>query len=74
VSHGEIAGMAKAQKSTTVNLTIFEILQAVTGELPCYASPNWNVSAKKKDPPRRNASVGLEKAQGREGRNKKALG
>jgi len=42
--------MAKTKKSTDVNLTVFDILQAVTGELPCYASPNWKVSNKKEDP------------------------
>jgi hypothetical protein len=42
--------MAHTKKSTDVNLTVFDILQAVTGELPCYASPNWKVSDKKEDP------------------------
>lgn len=66
--------MEEAKKSTDVNLTAFEILQAVTGELPCYASPNWKVFDKKKDPPKKNPSAGLGKAQGRQGQNEKALG
>ena len=41
--------MANTKKSTDVNLTVFDILQAITGELPCYASPNWNVFDKKED-------------------------
>jgi hypothetical protein len=61
--------MEKTRQSTDVNLTAFEILEAVTGELPCYASPNRNVSDRKKDPPKRNPSAGLGKAQGREGQN-----
>lgn len=66
--------MAKIKKSTDVNLTAFEILQAVTGELPCYASTHWKVSDMKKDPPKKNPSAGLGKAQGLEGQNKKLLG
>jgi hypothetical protein len=33
--------MAKKKQSTDVTVTVFEILQAVTGELPCHASLNW---------------------------------
>ena len=43
--------MAKKKKSTDVNVTAFEILQAVTGELPCHASPNGKESDKKKAQP-----------------------
>ncbi len=48
--------MANTKKSTDVNLTAFDILEAVTGELPCYASFNWNVSDKKEDPSKKNPS------------------
>lgn len=58
--------MANTKKSTDVNLTVFDILQAVTGELPCYASPNWNVSDKKKDLPKKSPS--------KEGQAEKTLG
>ena len=46
--------MAKKKKSTDVNVTAFEILQAVTGELPCHASPNGQESAKKRASQRRS--------------------
>ncbi len=39
--------MANTRKSTEVTLTVFDLLQALTGELPCYASPNWKVSDNK---------------------------
>ena len=39
--------MANKQKST--DLTVFDLLEALTGELPCYASPNWNVSDMKEE-------------------------
>ena len=48
--------MENTKKSTDVNLTVFDILQAVTGELPCYASPNWKVSDTKEDPPKKSPS------------------
>ena len=48
--------MASTTKSTNNNLTVFDILQAVTGELPCYASPNWKVFDKKENPARKNPS------------------
>ena len=41
----------KKKKSTAVNLTAFEILQAITGELPCHASPNGKESDKQKVQP-----------------------
>jgi hypothetical protein len=47
--------MATTKTPTDVNLTVFEILEALTGELPCYASPNWNVSDEKKDPAKEEA-------------------
>jgi len=43
--------MAKKKKSHDVNVTAFEILHAITGELPCHASPNPNV----KDPDKKKA-------------------
>ncbi len=48
--------MAKQdKKSTEVNVTAFEILAAITGELPCHASPAPSVEepAKKKALPRK---------------------
>ena len=48
--------MANTKKSTDDHLTVFDILQAVTGELPCYASPNWNVSDQKEDPSQKSPS------------------
>jgi hypothetical protein len=49
--------MALTKKSTDVNLTAFQILEALTGELPCHASPNWQVSDKKEDPPKQHPST-----------------
>ena len=46
--------MAKKKKSTDINVTVFEILQAVTGELPCYASPNWKVLQEESPAPARS--------------------
>jgi hypothetical protein len=40
--------MANTTKPT--ELTVFDLLEALTGELPCYASPNWNVSDRKEQP------------------------
>ncbi len=37
----------ETNKSTDGTLTVFDILEALTGELPCYASPNWKVSGKR---------------------------
>ena len=42
--------------STDVNLTVFDLLEALTGEVPCYASPNWNVSEKKEEQPTQGPS------------------
>jgi hypothetical protein len=36
--------MPNTKEST--DLTVFDLLEALTGELPCYASPNWKVSDK----------------------------
>ncbi len=47
-------------KSTDVNLTVFQILETLTGELPCHASPNWEASDKKEDLPKQNNSVMTE--------------
>lgn len=55
--------MANIKKSTDVNLTVFDILQAVTGELPCYASPNWNVSATKEDLSKKRHSKAEDQAE-----------
>jgi hypothetical protein len=49
--------MATTQKSTEINLTVFQILEALTGELPCHASPNWKVSNKNEDLPTQNPST-----------------
>ncbi len=37
-----------------------QILEALTGELPCHASPNWKVSDKKEDLPKQNNSAMTE--------------
>ena len=41
--------MAYTTKPT--DLTVFDLLEALTGELPCYASLNWNVSDRKEEQP-----------------------
>ncbi|MEO7858861.1 MAG: hypothetical protein ABIU05_00215 [Nitrospirales bacterium] len=43
--------------TTDVNLTAFDLLQALTGELPCYASPNWKVSDRKEAWPKNSPST-----------------
>ena len=71
--------MAKKKKSSDINVTAFEILNAVTGEQPCHASPkppkksasahaphNW--TPKKKEPPAKNpAAVALGRLGGLKG-------
>jgi hypothetical protein len=60
--------MAKKKKSTDVNVAAFEILQEVTGELPCHASPTGKEPAKKKDQPEKNpAAVALGRLGGLKG-------
>ena len=62
--------MKKKKPSSDVNVTAFEILQAVTGELPCHASPNPTVKepAKKKAMPKKNpAAVALGRLGGLKG-------
>ena len=54
-------GMANTQKST--DLTVFDLLEALTGELPCYASPNWNVSDKKEKRPTHSPSMAEEQVE-----------
>ncbi len=54
--------MANTTKPT--DLTVFDLLEALTGELPCYASPNWNVSARKDERPTPSLSS-AEEDQGR---------
>ncbi|HEX7092576.1 MAG TPA: hypothetical protein VF205_02780 [Nitrospiraceae bacterium] len=58
---GPIEGrMGEMKEPADVTVTAFEILQAVTGELPCYASPNWESV--------RQSAAGEEKmARNREG-------
>jgi hypothetical protein len=46
--------MANTTKPT--DLTVFDLLEALTGELPCYASPNWNVSDTKEEQPTHSLS------------------
>ena len=46
--------MANTTKPT--DLTVFDLLDALTGELPCYASPNWKVSDKREDRPKKSPS------------------
>lgn len=58
--------MKKKKPSTDVNVTAFEILQAVTGE-PADVSHNGK-PAKKKDPPEKNpAAVALGRLGGLKG-------
>ena len=49
--------MGTTRKSIEPDITVFQILEAITGELPCHASPNWNVSYKNDDSPNKNPSV-----------------
>ena len=57
--------MAK-KKSSDVNVTAFEILNAVTGEEPCHASPK--PTKKKAMPPAKNpAAVALGRLGGLKG-------
>jgi len=60
--------MAKTKKSSNVNVTAFEILNAITGEPP--ALPTFKKSARKKDPakPVKNpAAVALGRLGGLKG-------
>ena len=50
--------MTNRTQSTDVNPTVFDLLEALTGEVPCYASPNWNVSDKKEERPTQSPSRG----------------
>lgn len=59
--------MARAKKSSDVNVTAFEILQAVTGE-PAHSRNGSDKSAKKKDLPVKNpAAVALGRLGGLKG-------
>ena len=53
--------MANTTKPT--DLTVFALLEALTGELPCYASPNWNVSDKKDEQPTHSLSSAEEQVE-----------
>jgi hypothetical protein len=70
--------MTNKKQSADVTVTAFEILQAVTGELPCHASPNWErvrqEESHAKEEPCRWSPGPLEKAQGREGPSETSLG
>jgi hypothetical protein len=70
--------MAKTKESADVTVTAFEILQTLTGELPCHASPNWERVRREESPAReepRGCGPGtLERAQGRDGPNETAFG
>ena len=58
--------MAKKKPESDVNVTAFEILNAVTGEEPCHASPN--PAKKKAMPPAKNpAAVALGRLGGLKG-------
>ena len=50
--------MAEKKQSADVTVTAFEILQAVTGELPCHASPNWESVRQEESPARDDYSCG----------------
>ena len=70
--------MTEKKQSADVTVTAFEILQAVTGELPCHASPNWDRVRQEESParedPRGYGPGALGRAQGREGPNETAFG
>jgi len=55
--------MTNRTPSTDVNLTVFNLLEALTGEVPCYASPNWNVSEKKEERPTQGPSRAEEQVE-----------
>ena len=60
--------MAKKKKSTNVNVSAFDILQAMTGEQPCHASPSVKEPTKKEDLPEKNpAAVALGRLGGLKG-------
>jgi hypothetical protein len=63
--------MTNKKQSADVTVTAFEILQAVTGELPCHASPNWKrvrqEESHAKEDPCCYSPGSLGTAQGREG-------
>ena len=63
--------MTNKNQSADVTVTTFEILQALTGELPCHASPNWKrvrqEESHAKEDPCRCSPEPLGRAQGREG-------
>jgi hypothetical protein len=59
----------ETNNSTAGTLSVFDILEALTGELPCYASPNW----KEDDQPMENPSTVLGKVKLRENQNEQAL-
>jgi hypothetical protein len=51
--------MAKTKKSSDVNLTAFQILEAITGEQPCHASPVPDIKdpTKKKATPKKPSAI-----------------
>lgn len=55
--------MTNRTPSTDVKLTAFDILEALTGELPCYASPNWKVSDRKENRPVNSPSTAEDYAE-----------
>jgi hypothetical protein len=70
--------MAEKKQSADITITAFEILQAVTGELPCHASPNWERVRQEESSAGedlRGCGPGaLARVQGREGPNETAFG
>lgn len=61
--HRKGAGMTNRAQSTDVNPTVFDLLEALTGEVPCYASPNWNVCDKKEERPMQSPSRAEEQVE-----------
>ena len=60
--------MTNKKQSADVTVTAFEILQAVTGELPCHASLIGKASDKKKATPKKTpAAVALSRLGGLKG-------
>lgn len=52
--------MAHTMKPT--DLTVFDLLEALTGESPCYASPYWNVSDRREEQPTHSPSSAEDQA------------
>lgn len=52
-----------ANTTKPADLSVFNLLDALTGELPCYASPNWNVTDRKEEQPTHSLSSAEDQVQ-----------